>query len=108
VENLYRFLVDQPGLAALHMLTSDNNRSPGVVGFGAEDPLQSHLFADQHRQLGQPVFRLQRLSECNRDDVHEQWIHPAAWQFRAGHRQYVGGAGRSGRPRQQSQPHPLG
>jgi hypothetical protein len=34
---LFNFLVDQPGLKALHMITSDNDRTPGVVGFGQED-----------------------------------------------------------------------
>ena len=36
-EQLFRFLVDEPGLQALHMVTSDPNRTPGVIGFGAED-----------------------------------------------------------------------
>jgi len=36
-ENLFRYLIDEPGLKALHMITSDPDRTPGVVGFGAED-----------------------------------------------------------------------
>jgi hypothetical protein len=36
-EQLFRFLVDEPGLRALHMITGDNDRTPGIVGFGAED-----------------------------------------------------------------------
>jgi hypothetical protein len=36
-EKLFRFLVDAPGLKALHMLTSDADRNFGVVGFGGVD-----------------------------------------------------------------------
>ncbi|MBV9892965.1 MAG: hypothetical protein JO020_02220 [Chloroflexi bacterium] len=36
-EPLFNFLVDLPGLKALHMVTADNDRTPGVVGFGQED-----------------------------------------------------------------------
>ncbi|MBV9596270.1 MAG: hypothetical protein JOZ87_05360 [Chloroflexi bacterium] len=36
-QKLFRFLIDEPGLKALHMLTSDANRTPGVVGFGQEN-----------------------------------------------------------------------
>ncbi|MBV9357391.1 MAG: hypothetical protein JO023_17915 [Chloroflexi bacterium] len=36
-EQLFRFLVDEPGLNALHMVTADDDRTPDVVGFGAED-----------------------------------------------------------------------
>ncbi|MBO0884734.1 MAG: hypothetical protein J2P17_31255, partial [Mycobacterium sp.] len=34
---LFDFFVDLPGLKALHMVTADNDRTPGVVGFGQED-----------------------------------------------------------------------
>jgi hypothetical protein len=34
---LFRFFVDAPGMKALHMLSSDADRSPGLVGFGADD-----------------------------------------------------------------------
>jgi hypothetical protein len=40
---LFNFLVDQPGLKALHMITSDNDRTPGVVGFGQEDHFMQTL-----------------------------------------------------------------
>jgi hypothetical protein len=36
-EKLFRFLIDEPGLRALHMVTSDADRTAGMVGFGAED-----------------------------------------------------------------------
>jgi hypothetical protein len=36
-ENLFRFLIDAPGMRALHMTTSDADRTAGIVGFGAED-----------------------------------------------------------------------
>jgi hypothetical protein len=36
-QKLARFLVDQPGLQALHMLTSDVNRNASVVVFGQEN-----------------------------------------------------------------------
>ncbi len=36
-ETLFTHLVDRPGLEALHMITSDDDRTPGVVGFSAED-----------------------------------------------------------------------
>jgi hypothetical protein len=36
-QSLFRFFVDDPGLKALHMVTSDPNRTPGVVGFGQEN-----------------------------------------------------------------------
>ncbi|MBV9582357.1 MAG: hypothetical protein JO057_27545 [Chloroflexi bacterium] len=34
---LFSYLIDLPGLKALHMVTSDSNRTAGVVGFGQED-----------------------------------------------------------------------
>ena len=36
-ELLFRFLADQVGMQAEHMITADDQRSPGIVGFGAED-----------------------------------------------------------------------
>ena len=42
-ELLFNFLVDQPGLKALHMITADNDRTPGVVGFGQEDHFMQTL-----------------------------------------------------------------
>jgi hypothetical protein len=34
---LFQFLVDAPGLKALHMITADPDRTPGIVGFAQED-----------------------------------------------------------------------
>jgi hypothetical protein len=34
---LFNFFVDEPGLKALHMITADPDRTPGVVGFGEEN-----------------------------------------------------------------------
>jgi hypothetical protein len=54
---LFNFLVDQPGLKALHMITSDNDRTPGVVGFGQED----------HFMQTTPLIRSSdNTSTCNR------------------------------------------
>jgi hypothetical protein len=36
-EPLFRFLVDAPGMKALHMLSSDVDRNAGIVGFSADD-----------------------------------------------------------------------
>ena len=36
-EQLFRFLIDEPGMRALHMISGDPDRTAGVVGFGAED-----------------------------------------------------------------------
>ena len=36
-ENLFRFLIDEPGLRALHMITADPDRTAGIVAFGALD-----------------------------------------------------------------------
>jgi hypothetical protein len=36
-EPLFRFLIDGPGLRALHMQSADPDRTPGVVGFAAVD-----------------------------------------------------------------------
>jgi len=53
---LFNFLVDQPGLKALHMVTADNDRTPGVVGFGQED----------HFILTSPLISSSNTSSCNR------------------------------------------
>jgi hypothetical protein len=53
---LFNFLVDQPGLKALHMITSDNDRTPGVVGFGQED----------HFMQTTPLISASNTSSCNR------------------------------------------
>jgi hypothetical protein len=37
IENAFRYLVDAPGMRALHMITSDPDRTAGVVAFGAVD-----------------------------------------------------------------------
>ena len=55
-EQLFRFLVDQPGLRALHMITGDNNRTAGVVGFTAED----------HFVQTTPLIGASNTSTCNR------------------------------------------
>jgi hypothetical protein len=34
---VFKFFVDQPGLKALHMITADNDRTPGLIGFGARN-----------------------------------------------------------------------
>jgi len=36
-ENLFRFLIDEPGMRALHMITADPDRTAGIVAFGAVD-----------------------------------------------------------------------
>src|SRR6266849_3694418 len=36
-EKLFRFLVDDPGMRALHMVTADPDRTAGIVAFGALD-----------------------------------------------------------------------
>jgi hypothetical protein len=36
-EPLFRFLIDEPGMKALHMISADPDRTAGIVGFGAED-----------------------------------------------------------------------
>jgi hypothetical protein len=77
-ENLFRFLVDQPGLAALHMLTSDNNRTPGVVGFGAEDHFNlifSLISTDSHgnQSSGCNVFPSPTATTCTSNGFI--WLH---------------------------------
>jgi hypothetical protein len=37
ITRLFSFLVDEPGMKAVHMVTSDSDRTPGVVGFGEEN-----------------------------------------------------------------------
>ena len=36
-EKLFRFVIDEPGMRALHMITADPDRTAGIVAFGALD-----------------------------------------------------------------------
>jgi hypothetical protein len=55
-ENPFRFLVDTPGMKALHMVSSDPDRTAGVVGFGARD----YFFQTT------PLIGASGTSSCNR------------------------------------------
>jgi hypothetical protein len=55
-QKLFRFLLDDPGLKALHMLTADGNRNAGVVGFGEEDAFNQTT----------PLISSSSSSSCNR------------------------------------------
>jgi hypothetical protein len=55
-DHLFKFFVDQPGLQALHMITGDPDRNPGLVGFAQED----------HFVQTSPLISATNTSSCNR------------------------------------------
>ncbi|MBV9545695.1 MAG: hypothetical protein JOY61_15090, partial [Chloroflexi bacterium] len=56
VTRLFSFLIDVPGMRAVHMVTSDNDRTPVVVGFAEEN----------HFIQTTPLISASNTSGCNK------------------------------------------